>query len=110
MVWKGGKDSIVLLWFHRLLPLLPASSSGEPQIRASDPNDVGITVAQMSHPLVGVGTAAGSERQPEEAHLEARACVPGKFKREAGGAQPQRRGRGGGSLARRPRETWNIHL
>lgn len=77
---------------------------------ASDPNDVGITVAQMSHPLVGVGIAAGSERQPEEAHLEARARVPGKFKREAGGAQPQRRGHGGGSLARRPWETWNIHL
>lgn len=35
--------------------------------------------------------------------------MPGKFKREAGGAQAQR-GRGRVSLARRPREAWNIHL
>lgn len=66
-------------------------------------------MAQVSHPLVGVGVAAGSERQPEEANLEAGARVPGKFKREAGRAQTQR-GRGGGSLTGRPGEAWNIHL
>ena len=57
---------------------------------ASDPNDVGVAVAEVSHPLVGVGVAAGSECQPEEADLEAGARVPGKFEGEAGGAQPQR--------------------
>ena len=47
-------------------------------------------MAEVSHPLVGVGVAAGSECQPEEADLEAGARVPGKFEGEAGGAQPQR--------------------
>lgn len=67
-------------------------------------------MAQVSHPLVGVGVAARSECQPEEADLEARARVPGKFKGEAGRAQSQRRGCGGGPLASKSREAWHIHL
>lgn len=39
--------------------------------RASDPDDISIAVAQVSHPLVGAGAATGSECQPEEANLEA---------------------------------------
>lgn len=59
---------------------------------ASDPNDIGLAVAEMAHPLVGVGVATGPEGQPEEANLEAGARVPGKFKGEACGSQPQWRG------------------
>lgn len=38
---------------------------------ASDPNDVGAAVAQVSHPPMGVAAATRPARQPEEADLEA---------------------------------------
>lgn len=57
----------------------------------SNPNYVGVAVAQMSHPLVRVGTTTGAKGQPKEANLEARACMPREFKGEAGRSQPQGR-------------------
>lgn len=63
----------------------------------SNPNYIGIAVAQVSYPLVRVGTTTGAKGQPKEANLEARACVPREFKGEAGRTQPQ-----GGCRGRRP--------
>lgn len=77
---------------------------------ASNPNYVGIAVAQMSYPLVRVGTTTSAKGQSEEPNLEAGACVPREFKGEAGRTQAQGWRRRGGPMAGRSLQARDIHL